>query len=191
MNGNLKFNGTLDELKRMLELIVLEGTWDDEPNDCWKFTDRDGAGMHWSQTKGTIWFDGPTEAKAALTSKVEEILGDGVQGPTATAKDDQLIFVVHGHDHNIGEGRRPIIEALEHRIGKNGVAAFDIVLLTPDEVGSAKSEATTEAKPRARQNVILEMGMLLASLTRKRVAILQKGYVERPSDLEGCPVHSP
>jgi predicted nucleotide-binding protein len=29
------------------------------------------------------------------------------------------------------------------------------------------------------------MGMLLASLTRDRVAILQKGYVERPSDVDG------
>ena len=40
-------------------------------------------------------------------------------------------------------------------------------------------------KPRARQNVILEMGMLLASLTRERVAILQKGYIEHPSDVAG------
>ena len=29
--------------------------------------------------------------------------------------------------------------------------------------------------------------MLLASLTRDKVAILQKGFVERPSDLDGVP----
>src|SRR5947207_2189996 len=34
-------------------------------------------------------------------------------------------------------------------------------------------------------NVILEMGMLLASLTRERVAILQQGYIEHPSDVAG------
>jgi predicted nucleotide-binding protein len=31
----------------------------------------------------------------------------------------------------------------------------------------------------------MEMGMLLASLTRERVAILQKGFVEHPSDVAG------
>jgi predicted nucleotide-binding protein len=42
-----------------------------------------------------------------------------------------------------------------------------------------------EAKPRARQNVVMEMGMLLASLTRKRCAILIKGFVELPSNMGG------
>jgi hypothetical protein len=31
----------------------------------------------------------------------------------------------------------------------------------------------------------MEMGMLLASLTRRRCAILQKGYVELPSNIGG------
>jgi len=31
----------------------------------------------------------------------------------------------------------------------------------------------------------MEMGMLLASLTRRRCAILQKGYVELPSNMGG------
>ena len=52
-------------------------------------------------------------------------------------------------------------------------------------MGYSKQDGEKEVKPRARQNVILEMGMLLSSLTRERVAILQKGFVERPSDLEG------
>jgi predicted nucleotide-binding protein len=52
-------------------------------------------------------------------------------------------------------------------------------------MGYAKAEGEAQAKPRARQNVILEMGMLLASLTRERVAILQKGFMEHPSDVAG------
>lgn len=36
-----------------------------------------------------------------------------------------------------------------------------------------------------RQNVVLETGMLLASLTRSRMAIVVKGHVEIPSDLQG------
>lgn len=118
----------------------------------------------------------------------------------------QTIFVVHGHDvaareqlelvlhklglqpfvlQNTGGGGLTIIESLEQMIGKNAKSSFGIVLLTPDDVGYLKDDGDTEAKPRARQNVILEMGMLLASLTRERVAILQKGYVEHPSDVSG------
>jgi predicted nucleotide-binding protein len=62
-------------------------------------------------------------------------------------------------------------------------SSFGIVLLTPDDVGYAKKDGDAAAKPRARQNVILEMGMLLASLTRQRVAILQQGFIEHPSDV--------
>ena len=40
---------------------------------------------------------------------------------------------------------------------------------------------------RCRQNVVLEMGMLLAKLGRDNVAILQKNpsITERPSDIQG------
>lgn len=70
-------------------------------------------------------------------------------------------------------------------IGKNAESSFGIVLLTPDDKGYAEAEGAENAKPRARQNVILEMGMLLSSLTRSRVAILQKGFIEHPSDVAG------
>jgi predicted nucleotide-binding protein len=33
--------------------------------------------------------------------------------------------------------------------------------------------------------VILEMGMVMAALGRERMAILQKGILERPSDTDG------
>jgi predicted nucleotide-binding protein len=42
-----------------------------------------------------------------------------------------------------------------------------------------------EQKHRARQNVILELGMVLSRLGRKRVAILYQESVERPSDIDG------
>lgn len=51
-------------------------------------------------------------------------------------------------------------------------------------LGTSK-QRLAEAKPRASQNVIMEMGMLLASLARKRCAILQKGFVEIPSNMGG------
>lgn len=117
------------------------------------------------------------------------------------------VFVVHGHDQtsreqlelilhklgldpfvlqNTGGSGLTIIEALEKEIGPSAVEVkFGIVLLTPDDFGYAKSDGVDKAQPRARQNVVLEMGMLLSSIGRKNVAILKKGHVDVPSDAQG------
>ena len=70
-------------------------------------------------------------------------------------------------------------------IGRAAQSSFGIVLATPDDLGHLKTDGPEEAKARARQNVIMEMGMLLASLTRQRCAILTKGFVELPSNMGG------
>lgn len=62
---------------------------------------------------------------------------------------------------------------------------FGIVFLTPDDIGYARAAGPDKAEPRSRQNVVLEMGMLLAAMGRPRVAILKKGHVEVPSDAAG------
>ena len=117
------------------------------------------------------------------------------------------VFVVHGHDeqardqlelilhklgldpfvlaNTAGEGLT-IIEALEQKIGPNAPGArFGIVLMTPDDVGYSKSDGSERAEPRARQNVVMEMGMLISGVGRKNVAILKKGHLEVPSDAQG------
>jgi predicted nucleotide-binding protein len=116
------------------------------------------------------------------------------------------LFVVHGHDEtareqlerillllglepfvlqNTAGGGLTIIEALERQIGKEPEAKFGIVLMTPDDMGYAFREGDTRIQPRARQNVVMEMGMLLSSLTRNKVVILVKGHIEQPSDAHG------
>lgn len=123
-----------------------------------------------------------------------------------TSMSDDTIFVVHGRDptardqlelilHRLGlepyvlqvtgGGGDTLIEALEKKIGKFGQSGFGIVLATPDDIGYLKADGPDEAEARARQNVIMEMGMLLASLTRKRCAILTKGHVTLPSNMGG------
>jgi predicted nucleotide-binding protein len=82
-------------------------------------------------------------------------------------------------------GGKTIIEALEGQIGRDYSSAFGIVLMTPDDFGYSKKGGAEKAEPRARQNVILEAGMLLSSLTRRRMAIVVKGHLEMPSDLQG------
>jgi predicted nucleotide-binding protein len=62
---------------------------------------------------------------------------------------------------------------------------FGIVLMTPDDIGYSKAAGADKAEPRARQNVVLEMGMLIAAVGRPNVAILKRGHIEVPSDAQG------
>ena len=200
-----KFHGSLQDLKDRLLPLDLAGEWESQPHGVWKLKCRDRSGILWSETKGTVWCDGPQQARDVLLARTEMLLSDGAIAP-ATQTVDGSIFVVHGRDHEsrdqlelvlrrlglapfvlqvTGGGGDTLIEALERMIGKTAQSAFGIVLMTPDDMGYLSSEKPEDAKPRARQNVIMEMGMLLASLTRRRCAILQKGYVESPSNMGG------
>lgn len=126
--------------------------------------------------------------------------------PNVAAVSPKQVFIVHGHDDsareqlelvlhklgldpyvlaNTGGHGLTIIEALEAKIGKNTSTAFGIVLMTPDDMGYALSKGQDSVQPRARQNVVLEMGMLISSIGRKNMAILVKGHLEKPSDADG------
>ncbi|MCR9278667.1 MAG: nucleotide-binding protein [Pseudomonadaceae bacterium] len=129
------------------------------------------------------------------------------EAPSNPVAANKKVFVVHGHDTtareqlelvlhkldldpfvlaNTGGGGLTIIEALESEIGpSSNQARFGIVLMTPDDMGYAKSEGPDNTQPRARQNVVLEMGMLISAVGRGNVAILRKGHVEGPSDAQG------
>jgi predicted nucleotide-binding protein len=129
-----------------------------------------------------------------------------VEAKAKSGKIGKRIFVVHGHDHtsreqlelilhklglepfvltNTSGGGLTIIEALEEEIGKDGNSKFGIVLLTPDDLGYSKEEDSSKAQPRARQNVVLEMGMLISAVGRRNTVILKKGHLEVPSDASG------
>ena len=112
------------------------------------------------------------------------------------------VFVVYGHDINarkelelilynfklepivlarIPSGGATLIEKLEELTD----ADYACVLLTPDDKGYSMKKPD-KIQFRARQNVVLEMGMVLAKLGRSRVAILVKGDdLEKPSDIGG------
>jgi predicted nucleotide-binding protein len=111
------------------------------------------------------------------------------------------VFIVHGHDeaaketvarflekldlqavilHEQASRGRTVIEKLE---GYSDVD-FAVVLLTPDDLGAAKDEIA-KPKPRARQNVVLELGYFIGLLGREQVCALHKGGLELPSDFGG------
>jgi predicted nucleotide-binding protein len=142
--------------------------------------------------------------RTPLSQEVER-LGTGAGISATSGKAQQEIFVVYGHDTGVRDelelmlrrmGLSPvvfahlpaagetIIEKLESYIGQHGKAAYACVLVTPDDEGYKVGEADKK-KYRARQNVVLELGMVLARLGRKRVAILRKKTVEQPSDIDG------
>lgn len=76
-----------------------------------------------------------------------------------------------------------IIEKLEDFTEDVG---FGVVLATPDDIGFPMAHEDQKAF-RARQNVVLELGMLLVKLGRPKVAILlgSQEAMERPSDIQG------
>lgn len=151
---------------------------------------------------------GPVLGAANLTSISHKFSGSSLS-EIAPAKVEAKgkVFVVHGHDQtsreqlelilhklgldpfvlqNTGGAALTIIEVLEQEIGPAAAEVkFGIVLLTPDDFGYSKLEGSDKAQPRARQNVVLEMGMLLSSIGRGNVAVLKKGHVDLPSDAQG------
>ena len=111
------------------------------------------------------------------------------------------VFIVHGRDtllrtqvENVlrALGLEPIILQEQANNGKTIIekieecadVGFGIVLYTPCDEGRLKSEEG-KLKPRARQNVVLEHGYLMAKLGRERVCCLVSDDVEFPSDIQG------
>lgn len=62
------------------------------------------------------------------------------------------------------------------------LVTFAVVLMTDDDVGSLKGG---KLAPRARQNVILELGYFLAHLGQAKVCALITPGLETPSDFDG------
>lgn len=134
-----------------------------------------------------------TEVKA----HIEKCIGDKVSR-------NKKVFIVYGHDEKartelenilrrwglepvildkMASGGKTIIEKLESQMPEIG---YGVVLATADDEGYRKN-APNEKMFRCRQNVVLELGMLLAKLGRDKIAILLQHpkETERPSDIQG------
>lgn len=111
------------------------------------------------------------------------------------------VFVVHGQN----EHARQRVTSFLKSVGLQGVVLHDqpnmgrhlltkfideadlvtfaIVVMTDDDVGSMKESSSLA--PRARQNVILELGYFLSHLGQPRVCALITPGLETPSDFDG------
>ena len=143
------------------------------------------------QTIGVIERGELTKQSNAKTSNKKE----------ARKGDSRSVFVVHGRDNEAKQEVARLLERLSLKAvilheqpsrGKTIVEkieyyselAFAVVILSPDDVGALATEQST-LNPRARQNVILELGYMVARLGRDRVCALVKQGVEIPSDFDG------
>lgn len=123
-------------------------------------------------------------------------------GPTEASR---RVFLVHGHDDGVKETVARFLSKLElepvilHEQANRGRTiiekfedhsdvAFAVVLFTPDDIGYPAG-VPSDSKPRARQNVVLELGFFIGALGRERVSILYKNGVEIPSDYSGVLYH--
>ncbi|MDU0736329.1 nucleotide-binding protein [Pseudomonas aeruginosa] len=143
-------------------------------------------------------------AQGALKEDLEYIQGQEPHVNTPSPVDlgaSRRVFVVHGHDEAALQGLarfleklgleaiilreqpdqgRTIIEKFEASASEVG---FAVVLLTPDDLGGTVKSGISD--PRARQNVVFELGYFSGKLGRGRVCLLRKGEIEIPSDLYG------
>lgn len=133
------------------------------------------------------------------------LYGTPTQSPAIVSEVGTDIFIVHGRDDATKQtvarfveklcpevpvvilheqpnaGSKTIIEKLEAQVESAG---FAVVLLTGDDEGRMKGDDGT-LNSRARQNVVLELGMFMGRLGRPRVAVLYEPGVELPSDISG------
>lgn len=135
----------------------------------------------------------PTTQEIAPATGVVEEAGSADRSPNR-------VFVVHGQNNT---ARSEVVSFLKS-IGLVGIVlheqpnmgrhlltkfiqeaelvTFAVVLMTDDDVGGLKGG---KLSPRARQNVILELGYFLAHLGQAKVCALITPDLETPSDFDG------
>lgn len=159
---------------------------------AWRFKLSNGTSVYCGDAN-KVWYAG--ENKKEVKAHIDSLL---------PVQNNNKVFVVYGRDTDaktallrmledmgtealaidmLPTQGNTIIEQLETYIPQ---ANYGVVLATPDDIGYLFGHEN-EAKYRARQNVVLEMGMLFSKLGRSRVSIVVKKSeeFEKPSDIDG------
>jgi len=127
------------------------------------------------------------------------ILSKGDSQPVLKKPYSRKVFIVHGHDDGARETVARFLERIDlepiilheqanqgrtviEKVVAHGDVGFAVVLLTPDDEGCVKGG---DLEPRARQNVLLELGYFIGRLGREKVCALKRGTLDIPSDFAG------
>jgi predicted nucleotide-binding protein len=138
------------------------------------------------------------ETRNAEVSDDEPI--EDVEDEESDTRTPNRVFIVHGQNET---ARTSVLEVLTE-VGLQGIilheqanmgrhlltkfideaelVTFAIILMTDDDVGGLRGSALA---PRARQNVILELGFFLSHLGQQKVCALITPGLETPSDFDG------
>lgn len=146
------------------------------------------------------------DIKNLIIQKTEEMgvyLIDNTEKNLITKETSSVkVFIVHGQNESIRESVARFLEKLElepiilHEQPNKGRTiiekflaysdvSFAVVLLTADDRGGSFSGSYEQQKPRARQNVIFELGFFLGTIGRNRVCVIYEEGVEILSDYQG------
>ncbi|MFM9959275.1 MAG: TIR domain-containing protein [Phycisphaerales bacterium] len=129
-----------------------------------------------------------------------------IDAGASKAPHSNKVFVVHGHDHSaknevtallLKVGLEPVVlheqpnqsRTIIEKFESHADVGFAVVLMTGDDVGGKAPDQNGEhpvLRPRARQNVVMELGFFLGKLGRERtVALGNPNDLEVPSDFAG------
>jgi hypothetical protein len=153
------------------------------------------------------WTRGTRNFQNLIRTMQEELMlfgGTAVTRESPATPNAKDVFIVHGHDEaikvNVARtleklGLVPIILHEKPNQGRTVIekftdysaVGFAVVLLSPDDVGKLRTAPVEDLRPRARQNVIFELGFFLGRLGRERVLALYAptDNFELPSDYSG------
>ena len=146
-----------------------------------------------------------TEVLQSMLDEIEQYWPEDIQ-ESAFSSSDKIskgntneVFIIHGRDTGSRDMVARFLEQLKlkpvilseqpnkgltiiKKFEKHSEVGFAVALLTPDDTGSLEGG---KKQPRARQNVIFELGFFIGRIGRERVCALTKGEVEIPSDYSG------
>jgi predicted nucleotide-binding protein len=147
--------------------------------------------------------------KSTNKEQVNECKTNPTNHSASTKEINTKVFVVHGKDEEMKQsvartlvelGLKPLILHEQPNKGRTIIEKFTdcsdvgyaVVLLSPDDMAFQKGELSEKALPRARQNVILELGYFIGKLDRKKVMALYRNTpnFEIPTDFAGV-VYTP
>ena len=170
--------------------------------------------MFSSSTPPQVFENSYNSGKKTLINLLQVILEDltldeaiepaKLSGKKSERKVTKNIFVVHGHNNEMKESVARCLEKLDlnpiilheqpskgrtiiEKFSDYSDVSYAVVILSADDAGYSIKEGEEKIKPRARQNVIFELGYFIGKLGRDHVMALyeQVDELEIPSDYNG------
>jgi predicted nucleotide-binding protein len=162
-----------------------------------------GANAAWGHSQRSARLQKHVRHLEALVEAIPPPASAALQEPRRSeyASDDR-VFLVHGHADGVVNEVARFLEGLklevivlreQPNLSKTIIEKFEeyadvrfaVVLLYGDDRGGLAAEPPEAYRPRARQNVVFELGYFIGRLGRDRVCALHAPGVELPSDYAG------